>query len=107
MFKIEKHLLDNHFKKVREYESGVIVYSDAEWEDEYTTEVALFTKKDPLVWEMTIYNPFGITFGSYKKDYDEKNILETHRVLTEDFVRYSFYSKEWLERLENPWEELE
>ena len=105
MYKIEKFLLDHKFKKKREWESGVIVYSDIEEEREYNTEVALYTRKDPKIWEITIFNPFAVCLGSYRTDYDKDNFIKTHKCLAEDQVDYAFDTKEWLDELENPWEE--
>lgn len=105
MYKIEKQLLDNHFKKVREYDSGVVVYSNEEGEYEYTVEVALFTDKcsrHQRVWEITVFNPYGVTLGSYR-EFDKEAILDNHRVFSDDHVDYSFNFYNWLKEIEDPW----
>lgn len=107
MYKIEKFLLDNKFKKVREYDSGVIVYSDIDEENEYVTSVALYTKRKPQIWEITIGNPFAVVLGSYRDNYDKEDMIKTHKCLTEGQVNFAFDVKEWLSEVENPWGQVE
>ena len=108
MYQIEKFLLDHNFKKVREYDSGVIVYGNAEEELEYNTEVAVFTKHHPLVYEIHIRNPYSVYLES-NKDYDDKfweEKLDTHKCLVEDQVEYAKTIYEWLKnKVKDPWKE--
>lgn len=109
MYKIEKFLIEHKFKKVREYDSGVIVYSDAEQEYEYETDIAIFTKHDPLVFEIIIRNPYVLTLSSnntYGKKFWKDN-TKVYKVLAEDYVEYIRQTYEWLQEVENPWEEAE
>jgi len=105
MYKIEKFLIEHKFKKVREYDSGVIVYSDAEEELEYTTEVVIFTNKK--IWEIAIHNPYAMNLQGYK-DYEEDSFIEIHKALAVDHVDYAFGFKKWLEeQVKDPWEAVE
>lgn len=105
MYSIEKFLLDNKFKKTREYDSGVIVYSNAEEELEYTTEVVIFTSRK--IWEIAIHNPYAMNLQGYK-DYDKENFIEIHKALAVDHVDYAFGFKKWLEeQVPDPWEVVE
>lgn len=104
MYKIEKFLIEHDFELVRGYSSGVVVYSDAKKEWEYTTEVVIFINKK--IWEMVVHNPYAMNLQGYK-EYDENNFVETHKVLAADHVDYAFGFKKWLEeQVENPWEEI-
>ena len=109
MYKIEKFLLDHKFEKVREYSSGVIVYSDSEQEWEYTTEVAIFTKHNPLVYEVIIRNPYALTLSS-NNTYDKrfwKDNTKVYKALAEDHVDYVRQTYEWLiNEVKDPWEEI-
>ena len=109
MYKIEKFLIDMKYKKVREYDSGVIVYSDADQEYEYVTEIVLFTKHDPIAYEITIRNPFAITVDSLHK-YSKKfwqTKTSTHRYIAKDYVSYAKDMLEWFkEQVPDPWEEV-
>ena len=110
MYKIEKFLIDHKFKKVREYNSGVIVYDDRDQEREYNTEVAIFTKHDPLIYEIVIISPYSVNLQN-NKNYDEeywKDQIETHKCLAEDHVDYAKGMHEWLkEEVQDPWEVIE
>ena len=107
MYKIEKFLIEHKFKKVREYDSGVIIYSDAEQEYEYEIDVAIFTKQDPLVFEVIIRNPYALTLSS-NNTYDKKfwkDNTKVYKALTEDYVKYVKQAYEWLiSEVKNPWE---
>ena len=110
MYKIEKFLLDHNFKKIKKYISGVIIYSDAEQEYEYETEVAIFTKHDPLVFEVTIRSPYALTLSSnniYSKRFWKDN-TKVYKALAEDHVDYVRQTYEWLiNEVKNPWEVVE
>ena len=106
MYKIESVLLSWGFKKIKEYESGVIVYSDKEQGDLYTSEVALFTHREEKVWEITIYDPYSMTLSS-TKDYDKKDKLKTQQVLQQDYVDCSFNIYDNLKSIEDPWSEVD
>jgi len=109
MFKIEKFLLDHKFKKVKEYESGVIVYDDADEEYEYITEVAVFTTHEPLVYEVMTRNPYAVTLNSrhnYSKKFWKEEV-KTYQCLAKDHIEYAENTFNWLKNeVENPWEEV-
>ena len=110
MFKIEKFLLGHKFKKVREYESGVIVYSDIEEEYEYVTEASIYTKHEPPVYEIMIRNPFAMIVAS-NHDYDKKfwkDQIKTHKFFAEECVKFTENIYNWLkEEVKDPWEIVE
>ena len=106
MYKIEKFLLDHKFKLEKEWDSGVNVYTNIDIEPAYVVEVAIYTEKcekNKFLWEATIYNPYGITLGSYRT-VDKKACRKTHRLLSDDHVDYAFGFEEWLKEIDNPWE---
>ena len=107
MYKIEKFLIEHKFKKVKEYDSGVIVYSDAEQECEYETEVAIFIKHNPLIFEVTIRSPYALTLSS-NNTYDKKfwkDNTKVYKALAEDHVKYVRQMYEWLiNEVKEPWE---
>ena len=106
MFKIEKYLLTHKFKKEKEYGSGAIVYTNKDIDPEYEITVTLFTKHDPICWEVYFDNPYGILLTSYK-DSDPKQKAENIRVFTEDLIRSAYYFEKRLKGIGNPWEEVE
>ena len=106
MYNIEGVLLRWGFKKIKEYDSGVIVYSDRHQEDLYSSEVALFTCKDPKVWEITIHNPYSLTLLSYREQ-DRKEMLDSQLALIQDYVDCSFNIYDNLKTIEDPWGRLD
>lgn len=105
MFKIEKYLLDHEFKKEKEYASGVVVYTNKDVDPEYEVTVSLFTKHNPICWEVYFNNPYGVHLMSYK-DSDASQKAENIRAFTEDLIRSAFYFEKRLKGIENPWEEI-
>ena len=109
MYKIEQFLLEHGFKKKKQWDSGIVVYTNVDEEPPYVIDVAIWTdacKRHQRIWEATVYNPYGITLSSCNK-YDEEAYKDTHRVLSDDHVEYAFGFQEWLLEIENPWEEVE
>ena len=106
MYKIESILLSWGFKKIKEYDSGVIVYSDKEDGDLYSSEVALFTKRDPKTWEITIWNPYSVTLSPTTL-YDRKEFLKTQSALNQDYINATFNIYDNLKSIEDPWSEVD
>ena len=112
MYKIEKFLIEHKFKKSKEYDSGVVVYTNIDDEPPYVIDVAIWTdacKRHQRVWEATVYNPYGVTLSSYTKydKDDEEACKDTNRALSDDHVECAFRFLEWLQEVENPWEIIE
>ena len=103
MYTVERVLQELKFKKTAEYDSGVIVYSDEEAERGYTTEVALFTKHTPQIFEITMRSPYGVTLASNREPEYER-LVEMQKSLVEEFVARACGLREELMLLE-PFEE--
>ena len=107
MYRIEKSLLSWGFSLKKTYKrSGVLVYTNKNYEPLYEVEVALYTQHVPKVWELTIYNPYSITLSSYRNE-DEKDVTECQKSLIDDYVESAFEYKKLLKEIVDPFEEAE
>ena len=103
MYNIERMLQEMGFILDREYSSGVRVYSDVRKGREFTSEVALFTKKEPKVFEVSVINPYNVTLMGHR-EYDYLRLIDTHKILAERAVEYAAALRDNLNILE-PFEE--
>lgn len=107
MYKIERFLLDHKFKKKKEYDDGVTIYSDYRVGGEYITEVAVFAKR---AWELEVRSSQAVILrssGGIGSDRDKEAYAGRMRMLADCQVEYAFHLKQWLDAIENPWELIE
>ena len=104
MFKIEKFLLDLGFVLESEYPSGVKVYSDAEGIGEH--KVVLYTKHDPLTWEIECNYPYFI-YCTDRITPKRRKLIKEHQALLKDSIEGMLILQKDLKDIDNPWEEVE